>query len=77
MAQVIIRRLDEKVLIRLKKRARERGRSFEAEVRSILEEAVPDYEEAWKRIEQFYTRSKLSEGIFSDRIELDHEDQDR
>lgn len=76
MAQVIIRQLDEKVIIRLKKRAREHGRSFEAEVRSILEKAVPDYEEAWKRIEQFYTHSKLSEGIFNDRMERNHEDQD-
>lgn len=77
MPQVIIRELDEKLVVRLKKRAREHGRSFEAEVRNILEEAVPDYEAAWKRIEQFYTQSRLFKGIFSDRIELDHKDQDR
>lgn len=37
----------------LKQRAREHGRSLQSEVKSILEEAVPDYESAWKRMERF------------------------
>jgi hypothetical protein len=37
MAQVIIRNIDDKVILRLKARAKARGRSLEAELRSILE----------------------------------------
>ena len=44
MVQVLVRQLDEKVVDRLKKGAQEHGRSLESEARTILEEAVPDYE---------------------------------
>jgi antitoxin FitA len=77
MAQVLVRQLDEKVVDRLKKRAREHGRSLESEVRTILEEAVPDYEGAWKRIEQFHNRLRKSGRKFSDSAELIREDRDR
>jgi plasmid stability protein len=40
MAQVLIRDLDPKLVDRLKDRAREHGRSLEAELRSILEVAA-------------------------------------
>ena len=40
MAQVLIRDLDPKLVDRLKGRARERGRSLEAELRGILEAAA-------------------------------------
>jgi antitoxin FitA len=40
MAQVLIRDLDPKLVDRLKDRAREHGRSLEAELRSILEWAA-------------------------------------
>jgi antitoxin FitA len=40
MAQVLIRDLDPKLVARLKDRAREHGRSLEAELRAILEAAV-------------------------------------
>jgi antitoxin FitA len=77
MAQVLVRQLDEKIVDRLKKRAQENGRSLESEVRTILEEAVPDYEGAWKRIEQFHKRLKKSGRTFSDSAELIREDRDR
>jgi antitoxin FitA len=41
MAQVLIRDLDPGLVARLKERARERGRSLEAELRGILETAAP------------------------------------
>jgi antitoxin FitA len=40
VAQVLIRDLDAKVVQKLKHRARERGRSLEAELRVILEQAA-------------------------------------
>jgi plasmid stability protein len=40
MAQLIVRRLDDDVKERLKARAREHGRSLEAEARAILEDAA-------------------------------------
>lgn len=40
MAQVIVRRLEEEVKTRLKRRARRHGRSVEEEVRHILRNAV-------------------------------------
>lgn len=77
MAQLLFRQLDEKIVNRLKKRAQEHGRSLEAEVRTILEEAVPDYEGAWKRIEQLHKRLKKSCRTFSDSAELIRENRDR
>ncbi|WP_447964069.1 FitA-like ribbon-helix-helix domain-containing protein [Nitrospira sp. Ecomares 2.1] len=77
MAQVLVRQLDEKVVDRLKKRAQEHGRSLESEVRTILEEAVLDYEGAWERIEQFHKRLKKYRRTFSDSAELIREDRNR
>ena len=77
MAQVLVRQLDKKVVIRLKKRAKEHGRSLQSEVKTILEEAVPDYEAAWKRIERFRTRLSKSVRTFADSADLIREDRDR
>jgi plasmid stability protein len=77
MAQVLVRQLNEKVVDRLKKRAREHGRSLQSEVKTILEEAVPDYEGAWKRIELIRTKLKRSGRKFSDSADLIREDRDR
>ena len=66
MTQILVRQLDENAVGRLKKRAREHGHLLESEVRSILEEAVPDYEEAWKRIEKFHNRLRKSGRKFRD-----------
>jgi antitoxin FitA len=75
MAQILIRHLDDQVLNRLRKRAREHGHSLQLEIRTILEEAVPDYESAWKRIKQFHQRLKKSGRTFSDSGELIREDR--
>jgi len=77
MAQVLVRQLDDKVVERLKRRAKEHGRSLQSEVKTILEEAAPDYEAAWKRIERFRSRLKRSGRRFSDSAELIREDRDR
>ena len=77
MAQVLVRQLDKKVVVRLKKRAKEHGRSLQSEVKTILEEAVPDYEAAWKRIEAFRTRLRKSGRAFADSADLIREDRDR
>jgi antitoxin FitA len=70
MAQIHVRQLDEKVVDGLKKRARDNKRSLESEVRTILQEAVPDYEGVWKRIEQFQKRLRKYGRKFSDNAAL-------
>jgi plasmid stability protein len=79
MAQILVRKLDEKVVERLKKRANDNGRSLEAEVRLILEEAAKssqvDMETARKRIEELRERLKGRE--FPDSVELIREGRDR
>jgi len=77
MAQVLVRQLNGKVVARLKKRAKEHGRSLQSEVKTILEEAVPDYEGARKRIEGLRKRLRRSGRKFSDRAGLIREDRDR
>ena len=77
MAQVLVRQLDDKLVDRLKKRAKEHGRSLQSEVKTILEEAVPDYEAAWNRIDGFRKRLKKSGRKFSDSAALIREDRDR
>jgi len=57
MAQILVRRLDEAVVEGLKRQARANGRSLEAEVRRILEEAAQapkvDWETARKMADEF------------------------
>jgi plasmid stability protein len=78
MAQVLVRNLDEKVVSRLKKRAEQRGRSLQAEVKMILEEAAQqDYTDFWKSADRIRERLKRSGRKFSDSAELIREDRDR
>jgi len=77
MAQVLVRQLDSHVIDRLKKRAKEHGRSLQSEVKTILEEAVPDYQAAWKRIERFRERLRKSGKTFKNSADLIREDRDR
>ena len=77
MAQVLVRQLDDKVVDRLKKRAKEHGRSLQSEVKTILEEAVPDYEGAWKRIDGLRARLRKSGRTFSDSAASIREDRER
>jgi antitoxin FitA len=77
MAQVLVRQLNDKVVDRLKKRAKEHGRSLQSEVKTILEDAVPDYERAWKRIDSLRLRLKRSSRKFTNSADLIREDRDR
>jgi plasmid stability protein len=77
MAQVLVRQLDDKIVDRLKKRAKEHGRSLQSEVKTILEDAVPDYDGAWKRIERLRKRLGRSGRKLSDSAALIREDRDR
>jgi plasmid stability protein len=76
MAQVLIRDLDPGVVERLKARARERGRSLEAELRGILEAAAAaDRGEA--RALAAKIRRRLSGRVHSDSAALLAEDRAR
>lgn len=77
MAQVLVRQLDGRVVERLKKRAKDHGGSLQSEMKTIIEEAVPDYEKAWRRIERFRKRLKQSGRKFGDSAALIREDRDR
>jgi plasmid stability protein len=77
MAQVLVRQLNDKVVARLKKRAKEHGRSLQSEVKMILEEAVPDFERAWKRIDLLRLRLKRSGRKFGNSTDLIRKDRDR
>jgi plasmid stability protein len=79
MAQILVRNLDEKVVKRLKRRAKKDGRSLQSEVKLILEQAVNelrmDMETAKKLCEQYRKRFKGRK--FPDTVELIHEDRNR
>ena len=67
MTQITIRRLDQAVIDRLKRRAAEAGRSMEEEARTILSEAVRDEQLARQRAwlkEMAETRRRL----FGDKV---------
>lgn len=79
MAQILVRDLDKDVVERLKKRAREDGRSLQSEVKFILEQAAAeprlDMEAARTMLEEFRKRFKGRK--FSDSVELIREDRAR
>jgi len=79
MAQILVRNLDEKIVMKLKTRARKRGRSLQAEARMILEQAAVEEKytpaEARRLSDKFSRRFKRLP--FPDSAELLHEDRDR
>ena len=76
MAQILVRGLDDEVVERLKRRAKEAGRSLQAEARLILADAAElDMVTARKEVEEFQKRFK--DRTFSDSAELIREDRDR
>ncbi|MGD8238181.1 MAG: hypothetical protein PVH68_06505 [Armatimonadota bacterium] len=79
MAQILVRHLDDAVVAKLKERAKQNGRSLQAEAKMILEEAAAgpkvDAETARKMIEEIRARFKGRE--FPDPVELIREDRDR
>lgn len=79
MAQILVRDMDEAAVERLKKRAKEQGRSLQAEAKIILERAANepkvDMETARKMAEEIRKRFKGKK--FPDVVELIREDRDR
>lgn len=79
MAQILVRELDTETVERLKRRAKEDGRSLQSEVKMILERAAiepkTDMEAARKMLDEFRRRFKGRK--FSDSVELIREDRDR
>lgn len=78
MAQVLVRNLKDKIVARLKKRAQTRGRSLQAEVKMILEEAAKeDPGDFWREADRIREQLKRSGRRFSDSAVLIREDRDR
>ncbi len=77
MAQLLIRQLNDKLVERLKKRAKDHGRSLQSEVKTILEEAAPDYEGAWKRIAKLRKAFERADRTFNDSTPLIREARGR
>ncbi len=79
MAQILVRDLDDKVVRRLKERARKDGRSLQAEVKRILEKEANlmqlDIESARKHISDI--RRRFEGRDFPDSVELIREGRDR
>ncbi|MFQ5808610.1 MAG: hypothetical protein ACE5JM_03235 [Armatimonadota bacterium] len=75
----MVRNLDDEVLAKLKARAKEQGRSLQAEVKMILEEAATppklDAEAARRLSEEFQRRFKGRE--FPDTLEIIREGRSR
>jgi plasmid stability protein len=77
MAQVIIRNIDERIVRRLKQRAKGNGRSLEAELREILEkESHPkDPQEFKSALDEFHKR--MVGRKHTDSVALLRKDRDR
>jgi plasmid stability protein len=77
MAQVIIRNIDERIVRRLKQRAKGKGRSLEAELRDILEkESHPkDPQEFKSALEDFH--KGIAGRKHTDSVVLLRKDRDR
>jgi plasmid stability protein len=69
--------VDETLLVRLEDRAKQHGRTLEAEVKSILEAAASPLDPVWERINQARERLAATGRVFSDSTELLREDRDR
>lgn len=78
MAQLLVRNLTDSVVARLKKRAKTCGRSLQAEVKTILEEAAKNVpEDFWKEVDRIREQLKRTGRKFSDSAALRREDRDR
>ncbi len=79
MAQILVRDIDDKVVEKLKKRARKDGRSLQSEVKIILEKAadapVIDRKKVLALVMSI--RQELKGRKFPDSAELIREDRDR
>ena len=77
MAQVVIRKIDDDAMARLKARARRKGVSLEQELRTILIETARLDEAAGFRGRAAAFRRKLAGRRHSDSTRLIREDRDR
>ena len=79
MAQILVRGLDERVVARLKRLAKEHGRSLQSEAKIILEREAKtprvDRTVALKLLAEF--REKTKNCKFPDSVTLIREDRDR
>ena len=77
MAQLLVRDLDDGVMLRLKERAKLNRRSLQAEAKAILEAAAPRYtrDEALEVFRKWQERFRGQP--MSDSAELIREDRDR
>jgi plasmid stability protein len=76
MAQILVRNLSDEVVERLKRRAAGQGRSLQAEVKGILEQAASiDAEEARQLASR--VRRRFGDREFSDSTDLVREGRNR
>jgi len=77
MAQLLVRDISEETVAALKKRAKEHGRSAEAEHRAILEEALQRRKmDFWKEADRIRGSLEESGRTFSDSTKLIRQDRD-
>jgi plasmid stability protein len=77
MAQLLVRDLKDETVAALKKRAKEHGRSAEAEHRAILEDALKrKKEDFWERADKLRKELQESGRTFSDSTDLVRQDRD-
>jgi plasmid stability protein len=80
MAQLLVRDLSEETVAALKKRAKEHGRSAEAEHRAILEETLAHEkrkrEDFWEQADKLRKELEESGRTFTDSTELIRQDRD-
>ncbi|MBV9585990.1 MAG: Arc family DNA-binding protein [Alphaproteobacteria bacterium] len=75
MAQLLVREVPQDVVEALKRRAKEHGRSAEAEHRAILEEALrPERAGFWERAAKL--REEMRGRVFTDSTDLIRQDRD-
>ena len=79
MAQILVRNLNEKLMERLKKRAKREGRTLQSEVKMILEHAANEQKLDLKRVNKILEnmRKEFKGKKFSDSVDLIREDRDR
>lgn len=76
MAQILVRNLDSSIVNKLKSRAKKNGRSLEAELRLIIQNAITiDGTAVLKQVEQ--VRKIFAGRRFSDSAELIRKDRSR
>lgn len=75
---VLIRDLNDDTVETLKKRASERNRSLQAELKAIVEEAAAqDWSKTWAAADRIFEELRRSGQKFSDTTQLLREDRDR